>query len=347
MSTHDNALWLASSQAVKWSYTDKTVAMTTGPLYHAGAFEVLLLAALFVHGTAVSVSSGGMSTQRIAATIARASVTHVMLYPFALYDLLRDADLFRPDIQSLRAILTGGDPVLPSALTAAEEQFPGIEVQQGYGLTEATMSNCLDHVDRFTHPDSVGRPMPLNQVGAFGPDGAPVPVNEVGEVWIRSPAVAKGYWGKPAETAETFIDGWCRTGDLGRVTPDGFLVLTGRAKDMIRSGGENIYPAEVEAAIAEHPSVSAVAVIGVPHSRYIEVGCAVIVRTQDATGQTEPQLQQELQEFLEHRLAAYKRPKHYVFVTQLPLSAAGKLQKNLLRSQYAVLGSDVEPIALA
>ena len=347
MWTHDNALWLAFSQSLKWSYTSQTVAMTTGPLYHAGAFEVLLLPALFVHGTAVAMSSGGMSTQRIASTIGRVSVTHVMLYPFALYDLLREADLYRSDVCSLRAILSGGDPVLPWALIAAEQKFPGVEVQQGYGLTEATMSSCLDHVDRLAHPDSVGRPMPLTQVRTVGSDGAPVSVGEVGEVWIRSPWVARGYWHKPAETGETFVDGWCRTGDLGRVTPDGFLVLTGRAKDMIRSGGENIYPAEVEAALAEHPYVSAVAVIGVPHAKYIEVGCAVIVPTLDATGRAEASVRQELQDFLEHRLASYKRPKHYVFVTELPLSAAGKLQKQLLRSQYASLGSAVEPIVSA
>jgi fatty-acyl-CoA synthase len=110
---------------------------------------------------------------------------------------------------------------------------------------------------------------------------------------------------------------------------------------MIRSGGENIYPAEVQGALAEHHYVSAVAVIGVPHARYIEVGCAVIVPALDASRLAEASVLQEFQEFLDHRLASYKRPKHYVFVSELPLGAAGKLQERLLRSQYAALGSTV------
>lgn len=344
--THDNALWLASGQSVKWSYTSRTVAMTTGPLYHAGAFEVMLLAALFVHGTAVTMSSGGMTTERIIETIRRASVTHVMLYPFLLYGLLRDESLSRADIGSLDRILCGGDPVLPWALSAVDVKFPGVELQQGYGLTEGgTMSTCLDHEDRFEHPDSVGRPMPLTQVRTVLEDGTSAGAGEVGEVWVRSPTVTAGYWNKPAETAETYVDGWLRTGDLGRITADGFLVITGRAKDMIRSGGENIYPAEVETALAVHPDVAAVAVVAVPDARYREVGCAVVVRSETGSARSDDAVEQDLRVHARDKLAAYKGPKHYAFVAELPVNAAGKLQKHLLRAEYASLGSEVEPVS--
>jgi fatty-acyl-CoA synthase len=343
--THDNALWLASIQAVKWSYTPETVAMTTGPLYHAGAFEDLLLPALFVHGTAVSMSTGGMTTERIVATMRRASVTHALLYPFLLYGLLRDERLTSEDVGSLKAILAGGDPILPWALTAIDEKLPEVELQQGYGLTEGgTMSTCLDHRDRIAHPDSVGRPMPLTQVRTVLPDGAPAAPDEVGEVWVRSPTVTAGYWNKPAETAETFVDGWCRTGDLGRITPDGFLVLTGRAKDMIRSGGENIYPAEVEAVLAQHADVSAVAVIAVPDQRFLEVGCAVVVRAHAGFDRDDDVIERELRAVAKERLAGYKCPRHYVFVSELPVTASGKVQKHVLRSRFASLGSRPEQV---
>ncbi len=331
--THDNALWLASGQAVKWSYTPRTVAMTTGPLYHAGAFEVMLLAALYVHGTAAIMSSGGMTTRRIVDAIRGAGVTHVMLYPFLLYGLLRDNTVSRADIRPVERILCGGDPVLPWALTAVGEKFPGVELQQGYGLTEGgTMSTCLDHEDCFAHPDSVGRPFPLTMVRSVRADGTTAGCGEVGEIWVSSPTVTAGYWNKPEETAETYVDGWLRTGDLGRITDDGFLVIAGRAKDMIRSGVENIYPAEVEAVLVQHPDVAAVALVAVPDARYLEVGCAVVLRSQD-TARADAVIEQELRSLATEKLAGYKGPAHYVFVDELPVNAAGKRQKHLLRSR--------------
>ncbi|MFJ6263330.1 class I adenylate-forming enzyme family protein [Rhodococcus erythropolis] len=342
--THDNALWLAANQSVKWSYTTRTVSLTTGPLYHAGAFEVLLLPALYVHGTAVTMSSGGLTTRRIVEAIARTSATHVMLYPFQLYELLRDETL--QQLGSVTRILTGGDPVAPWALDTIDKKFPDVELQNAYGLTEGgTMSTCLDHVDRYRHPNSVGRPMPLTEVRTVGEDGTALVAGGVGEVWVRSPTVTAGYWNKPEATAETFVDGWLRTGDLGRITDDGFLILTGRAKDMIRSGGENIYPAEVEAVLASHPNVSAIAVVAVPNATYLEVGCAIVVRSELCVDRSEAQVEHDLRAFARQKLAGYKTPRHYVFVKELPINASGKVQKHLLRSRYATLGSEVEPVS--
>ncbi|MFF0492423.1 class I adenylate-forming enzyme family protein [Nocardia sp. NPDC004068] len=331
MWSHDNALWLAMIQSVKWRY-EPTVWMTTGPLYHAGAFEVLLLPALFMHGTAVFMSSGGMSTRRIVDAIGALGVTHVLLYPFMLYDLLQSPCL-PTDLPSLQAILCGGDPVQQWALEAAAERFPTVEIHQGYGLTEGgTGSTCLDHEDARENAGSVGRPMPLTDVMTVDADGNPAAPGVVGEIWVRSPTVAIGYWNNPDATAETFVDGWCRTGDLGSVTENGFLVVSGRAKDMFRSGGENVYPAEVESVLAAHPGVARIAVVGVPDERYLEVGCAVVVA---ADGADIASLRADLVAFAGDNLAGYKRPRHWVFVAELPVNAAGKVQKQVLRETYA------------
>jgi fatty-acyl-CoA synthase len=286
-------------------------------------------------------SSGGLTTSRIVQAVQDARATHVLLYPFLLYDLLRSSDVTSAMLDSVERILTGGDPVLPWALKAIEQRFPDVELQQAYGLTEGgTMSTLLEHKDRFDHPDSVGRPMPLTQVRTMAEDGNEAQAGQVGEVWVRAPNVAAGYWNNPKATAETFIDGWCRTGDLGRVTEDGFLVLTGRAKDMFRSGGENVYPVEVEKAISTHPAVAAVAVVGVPDTTYIEVGCAFIVLS-DTTQQTIKQTTTDLRAHVAEHLAAYKCPKHYMFLDELPVNAAGKIQKNELRARYAASAAQV------
>lgn len=340
--THDNALWFANMQAAMWGYSGATVAMTTGPLYHVGGFEDLLLPALFVHATAVMLSSASMSTERIVDAIRRAGVTHALLYPFLLYDLLRQDDLDPTHLASLRRVLCGGDTVQPWALQQFARRFPGIALQQGYGLTEGGgLSTVLDHRETLAHPDSVGRPLPLTRVRTVGSTGTPCAPGEVGEVWVRSPAVSGTYWNNTEASRETFVEGWCRTGDLGRITADGFLVLAGRAKDMIRSGGENIYPAEVEAVLAEHPEVGAVAVIAVPDEKYIEVGCAVI-RAVDTLG---PEPERRLGVFAAQRLARYKCPRYYVFVEELPVNASGKVQKQVLRERYAHLGARPAEVA--
>jgi fatty-acyl-CoA synthase len=337
--THDNALWLALIQASKWSYTRSTVSLTTGPLYHAGAFEDLLLPALFVHGKAVAMSSGGLTTRRIVDAIRNARATHVLLYPFLLYDLLRDPTVRDDELASVERFLTGGDPVLPWAIQAIDERFPGVELQQAYGLTEGgTMSTLLEHADRLTHPDSVGRPMPLTQVRTVRDDSTPAEPGEAAEVWVRAPNVTAGYWNNPSATSETFVDGWCRTGDLGRITSDGFLVLAGRKKDMIRSGGENVYPIEVEVALSTHPAVSGIAVVGVPDSDFLEVGCAVIVLAEDWRDADGVELRSKLRAYAREHLAGYKCPRHYVFVPELPINGAGKVQKHVLRQTYAELG---------
>jgi fatty-acyl-CoA synthase len=344
--THENSLWAATSQSMVFKCSADTVAMTAGPLYHVGAFEVLVLPAMLMHGKAVILSSQGMTNERIVTAMRTASVTHALLYPFMLYDLVRSDDVRSEDLASLRLVLCGGDPAQPWALQAMRERFPAVEVQQAYGLTEGgSIISYLDHEAGLTHPDSAGRPLPLIDIRTMRPDGQPTEVDEVGEVWVRSGAISGTFWNKPEETAATFVDGWCRTGDLGRVTPDGYLVLTGRSKDMIRSGGENVYPAEIEAVLGAHSGVGAIAVIAVPDALRLEVGCAV-VRPADP-GASHADLERELRELAALHLAGYKRPRYYEFVDSLPATASGKIQKMVLREQFANLAHAAPPVATA
>lgn len=339
--THDNAMWFATIQVMQWGFGPQTVTMTTGPLYHAGAFECFTLAALMVHGKAVIMSSGGMSAERIAGTIEKAQVTDALLYPFLIYDLLSlGTDALRK-LDTLKLIMSGGDPLQPWAIDALREHLPRVALNKGFGLTEGGAQSAV-LVQEFSrsHAETVGRPLPLTEIRVVAPDGSDVAPGDVGEIWVTSPAVSGLYWNRPDATKGTFVEGWCRTGDLGAITPDGFLLVSGRSKDMIRSGGENIYPAEIEAVLAGHPGVDAVAVVGVPDAKYLEVGCAVVVHAADAGPVAD--LESSLRDLAAARLAKYKCPRHYVFVDELPVSPAGKILKRVLRDTYAS-GAPISP----
>jgi fatty-acyl-CoA synthase len=335
--THANTLWHASLQAMKFGFGEDTVALTTGPFYHAGAFEVFLLPALLSRGRAVGLSSGGFSIDRLVSVIEQTGVTDVLLYPFMLYDLLRHPRCDREALTSLRRIKCGGDTIMPWAADALRQSLPGVELVVTYGLTEGgANSTYLDFTDVASHGNTVGRPLPLTRVQVIRPDWTQAEPGEVGEIAVSGPAVSPGYWNAPEATAETFVDGWCRTGDLGTLDADGYLMVTGRLKDMIRSGGENIYPAEVEAVLTSHPAVRDAALIGVPDAKYVEVGCAVVVidpRT--------PISDEELREHCRAHLAAYKCPKHWVRVEELPRNPAGKVLKYQLRDTYAGIGASI------
>jgi long-chain acyl-CoA synthetase len=178
---------------------------------------------------------------------------------------------------------------------------------------------------------SVGKPLPHNQIRVGDDQGADVPTGSIGEVLIRGPKVFSGYWRDPEATEKAFVDGWFRTGDLGRLDQDGFLYIEDRKKDMIVSGGENIYPAEVENVLAKHPAVADVAVIGVPDAKWGEAVKAVVV-----PGQGTEVTAQELITFAREHLAGFKLPKSVDFTEVLPRNPSGKLLKREIRAPYWV-----------
>jgi len=211
-----------------------------------------------------------------------------------------------------------------------EDNFRG-RPQIGYGMTETNAYGPGNYgEDYVTHPASTGRAVPILEIAVRDPAGAPLAAGERGEIWMKGPNLIRGYWGKPEATAETIVDGWLRTGDIGRVDAEGFVYVEDRAKDMVIRAGENVYCAEVEAAIYEHPAVYEAAVFGVPDER---LGEDVVAVVNPKPGQTLSAAQ--VQAHVAERLAAFKVPNRIVFIDQrLPRNASGKILKRDLRSEY-------------
>jgi acyl-CoA synthetase (AMP-forming)/AMP-acid ligase II len=232
----------------------------------------------------------------------------------------------------LAGISSGGAAVPPDLITRTEEQFAAkVSPTNAYGLTE-TSSGVVTNTgsDYFTHPDSVGLPVPGARIRIVGPeDGEDRAPGEVGEIWVHGPNVVSGYWNNASATASAFTDGWFHTGDLGYVAEDGFIYVVDRLKDVVIRGGENVYCAEVEAALFLHPEVADVAVVGLPDASLGEVVAAVVERRPGST-----LARDELQRFVAERLARFKVPSVMVFRDEpLPRNATGKLLKRQLRDE--------------
>ena len=270
--------------------------------------------------------------EKALALIERHKVTQFVGVPTQSWDLLESPNFSKYDTSSLTSVGGGGAPAPPKLVARIEGGFskgrPGI----GYGMTETNAfgpSNTGD--DYVTHPSSTGRARTsILDVEIRDEMLAVVPTGERGEIWMKGPNVFTGYWGRPEDTAETIVDGWLRSGDIGRVDEDGFLYVEDRAKDMVLRAGENVYSAEVEAAIYEHPSVNEAAVFGVPHERLgEEVACVVSLKLGETL------TDDELRDHLAVHLAAFKIPTRLAFVSEpLPRNPAGKFLKRELRTTY-------------
>ncbi len=261
-------------------------------------------------------------------------VTQTVMVPTMIGMLLNHPD-YRPErLASMRILTYGASPMPPALLDRLLATHPDIELTQGYGMTEA--SALLTWLDAASHRaggaplKSAGRPAPGVLLSIRDDDGVEVPLGETGEVWTRAGNLMREYWNKPDATAEVFEHGWYHTGDAGYLDGDGYLYLVDRVKDMIVSGGENVYSGEVEAAIAKHPAVMQVAVIGIPHDTWGEQVHAIVVLNDGMEASAE-----DLQEFARESIAGYKVPKSVEFRDEpLPLSGALKILKRELRKPY-------------
>jgi acyl-CoA synthetase (AMP-forming)/AMP-acid ligase II len=235
-----------------------------------------------------------------------------------------------------RTIPMGGAPVPPDLPLRSREVFPDAAILNGYGLTETTSAVCANVGDEYAaHPDSVGRPNLTSDIKVVDTDGAELGLGEIGELCFRSSQVVQGYWNNAEATAESFIDGWFHSGDVGFVDPMGYVRVVDRKKDVVIRGGENVYCVEVEADLQEHPAIDQVAVVGVVEPRMGERVCAVVVLRPGAS-LTLP----ELRDFASKRLASFKCPEAIVIVDELPTTASGKVAKNIVRNQIAA-GADI------
>jgi long-chain acyl-CoA synthetase len=268
--------------------------------------------------------------ERALQLIERERVTNLVGVPTQSWDLLECPAFDRYDTSSLVAVGGGGAPAPPELVKRVESSFRAGRPTIGYGMTETNAYGPGNSGDDYVaHPTSTGRGTPILEIEVRDPGGEPVPTGERGEIWFKGPHLIRGYWGKPEATAETIVDGWLRTGDIGRMDDEGFVYVEDRAKDMVLRAGENVYSAEVEAAIYEHPAVYEAAVFGVPHPRLGEEVATVVHLREGATLTPE-----ELQAFLRERLAAFKVPSVVSFLDEpLPRNAAGKILKRQLRDQ--------------
>ncbi len=325
--THGNLTWVALNCIVDYDVVSTDVALMISPLFHVASLGMGALPVILKGATMVL--EKGFEPGRALAQIQRHGVTMLSGVP-TTYQLMADhPDWATTDLSTLTKLTCGGSAVPVRILNAYEER--GLSFSQGYGMTEASPSaTALPPAMTRRKQGSVGLPHFFTDVRIADSTGAAAPAGTIGEIEIAGPNVFPGYHGLPAETAAAFTaDGWYRSGDLGYLDADGYLYISGRLKDMIISGGENIYPPEVERLLNEVDGVTGAAVIGVPDARWGEVPWAILTVREGAAVDTDT-----VREFLDGRIARYKLPKNVVIVDELPRTASGKVRKTDLRARF-------------
>ncbi len=276
--------------------------------------------------------------------VARARATATVTVPTMLIALLSDPGLGKADLGSLRKLIYGAAPMAVEWIERLAQAFPAVDILNCYGLTEtapdltifdardfrAAIARAAATGDRSGPIVSVGKPNLLSELRVVAPDGHEVAPGAAGELIARGPNIAKGYLNRPEETAAAFRDGWLHTGDLARIDAEGYVYLLDRLKDMVITGGENVYCAEVEAVLHRHPAIAEAAVIGAPDARLGETVMAVIVLKPSAAANAA-----EIDAHCRQHLGGYKVPRRYAFVANFPKSALGKVLKNELRKTHA------------
>jgi fatty-acyl-CoA synthase len=303
--------------------------LTVLPMFHVGGLCIQTVPALYA-GATVTLHRRFIAGRWLG-DVAASRPTLSLLVPTTIKAILDHRDWEKADLSSLRAVYTGSS-VIPGAL------FPpfharGIPLAQVYGATETgPVSICLRFDDAVRKAGSAGRPALHVDIRLVGEDGRNVSSGQVGEIWVRAPNVMQGYWKEPPNTG--FADGWFKTGDLARQDDEGFYWVVGRSKDMIISGGENIYPAEIESALAECDDIVEASVFGMPSERWGEVAVAVVVKKAESSLDEAGVLR-----LFEGRLARFKHPRRVVFLPSLPKTALGKVQKAELQRELSATGS--------
>ncbi len=324
--THRSITANSVNTVMSWGLGSDDISILNFPLFHTGGFNVFTAPLVHIGGTSIVCKT--FDVDQIFDLIRDERVTLLVGVPTMYIMMQQHPRWSQIDLSSLKIAGSGGASCpLPIIERFAER---GIRLFTGYGLTEAGPNTFwLPPEKRLEKPGSVGYPMMHIDVKIIDGKGGECGTDEVGELIIRGPHVCAGYWGKPEETANAIIDGWMHTGDLARRDADGCYYIVGRSKDMYKSGGENVYPAEIESVLHALPAIDEAAVIGVPDEKWGEVGRALVVLKPGVTLTAE-----ELFAFCQTRLAKFKIPKTVVFVDSLPKTAAAKIDKKLLTEKY-------------
>ena len=334
MLTNNNFFALIPFAAEIWKFTDRTVNLVAMPLFHIGGGG-WATAGQFVGSSSIIVRE--MDPNAVIQLIEKHKITHGFLVPAVLQFMLMMPSVKEADFSSLQLMVYGASPISLEVLTNSVETFK-CDFMQVYGLTETTGATTLlpseDHDPKGPNAHrlrSCGVPAPGVEIRIMDNDtGKELPAREVGEIWCKSPQVMKGYWNNPKATAESITpDGWFKTGDAGYRDEDGYIYIHDRVKDMIVSGGENVYPAEVESALMSHPAIADVAVIGVPHEKWGETVKAIVVKKADVAV-----TEAEIIEFSKGLLARFKCPTSVDWIDALPRNPSGKILKKDLRAPY-------------
>ena len=329
--SHGNLTWVSMNCIVDYEVVSADVALLISPLFHVASLGMGALPVILKGGTIVL--EKGFEAGRVLELIERHGITMLSGVP-TTYQLLADhPDWAATDLSTLTKLTCGGSAVPTRILNAYEER--GLSFSQGYGMTETSPgATSLSPSMTRAKQGSVGLPHFFTDVRIADENGAMVPRGTVGEIEISGPNVFLGYHGMPEATADAFTeDGWFRSGDLGYLDADGYLYISDRLKDMIISGGENIYPAEVENLISDIEGVSGVAVIGVPDEQWGEIPWAVVTLREDAAADSALDTA-SVRAQLDGKIARYKIPKNVIVVDELPRTASGKVRKADLRARF-------------
>lgn len=325
MLTHANLFWNNVNALLSFDTHQDDVSLVCAPMFHIGGLNVTTLVTLQKGGHIVVMAT--FDPSQALKLITEHRVTTMFGVPAMFLFISQLPEFAEADLSSLRRLICGGAPVPETLIGIYGER--GIPFAQGYGLTETAPLALVLRTDEVgVKIGAAGHQvLPLSDVRLVDADNNPVPTGERGEICVRGPQVMAGYWRNPDATAAVIdAQGWFHTGDIGRADEDGYIWVIDRVKDMVISGGENVYPAEVEDVLYRHPAIADVAVLGTPHERWGEAVTAVVVLRPDATLTLE-----ELRSFARDKLAGYKIPLRLEFVDALPRTQSGKVVKYQLR----------------
>jgi acyl-CoA synthetase (AMP-forming)/AMP-acid ligase II len=327
--THSNFHSVVTRVALSWRYASgQEVVLIATPMFHIAAFDFMLTNLAYA-ATSVVMPSGGFDVAALLDTMARHRVSKTFLVP-AQWQAVVNEQRRQPRQLNLQFYAWGAAPGTQSLLTSLREIFPGAESQAAFGQTETSaIGVSLAHADSLRKLGAVGLADNNFSIRVVDPEMNDVATGEVGEIVYRGPGVMSRYWHNDAATVEAFRGGWFHSGDLVRLDDEGFIYVVDRLKDMIISGGENIYSAELENVIAWHTKVAAVAVVGRADPRWGEIPVALVIPKNPAEAPTLA----EIRAFCEGKLAHYKMPKELILRDSFPLSGTGKVQKTILRSE--------------
>lgn len=323
--THSNLMWNAQVAADLFDVAPRDVLLGALPLFHSFG-QTCALNAAFRRGAAVALVAR-FDPAAVLELIERASVTIFLGVPTMYVALLAAAEGRTEALATLRLCVSGGAALPVEVLRAFEERL-GLRVLEGYGLSETSPVAAFNHIDRPSKPGSIGTPVWGTEMRVADDAGRTLPVGEVGEILIRGHHVMAGYWNRPEETARVLSNGWLRTGDIGVMSPDGFLTILDRKQDLIKVSGFSVYPSEVEEVLYRHPAVIECAVVGVPDERRGEKVVACVVEHP-----AYPFSADELRRHCEKYLSHYKVPEEFLPRSALPRSGIGKVMRRVLREE--------------